>query len=238
MPQRLMHNIIYEIEPCGKLIEKLPDLLYSRFVYNSTARNKFGGEQMKKVQIESKRRIFDDFFKIEEAILRYERFDGQMSNPVRRLNFDRGDSVAAIILNQETHRVILTNQFKYPTYEKGPGWITEVVAGVLEANEDPEEAMRREIMEETGYEANNLTYIATFYVSPGGSSERIILYYAEVDSAGKVASGGGLAAEGEDIQLLEFSLPELWSALASSQFVDAKTLIALLWLQNKMGAGK
>ncbi len=189
---------------------------------------------MRKVQIESRKRLFDDLFKIEEAILRYERFDGQMSNVVRRLNFERGDSVAAILLNKENRRVILINQFKYPTYKKGPGWITETVAGILEANEEPNEAIRREILEETGYKASNLTHIATFYVSPGGSSERIILYYAEIDSNNKISSGGGLAFEDEDIRLIEFSLQDLWTALESGEFIDAKTIIALMWLRNKL----
>jgi len=185
------------------------------------------------VEIKSKKLIFDDFFKIQEAILRYRRFDGQMSGTVRRLNFERGDSVAAIILNRDTQRVILVNQFKYPTYEKGPGWIYEIVAGVLNANEAPEAAMRREMLEEIGYRADNLTYLFTFYLSPGGSSERIILYYAEVENADRVSRGGGLASEDEDIQLVEFSLPEAWQALESGAIVDAKTIVALMWLRNR-----
>ena len=114
---------------------------------------------MGKVEIKSKRLIFNDFFKIQEAILRYLRFDGKMSEPVRRLVFERGDAVAAIILNRDTQKVVLINQFRhgsnvldtfvlvlrihcqvglalfepclrFPTYEKGPGWIHEVVAGI------------------------------------------------------------------------------------------------------------
>src|SRR5947209_11246658 len=168
---------------------------------------------MNKVEIKNKRLIFNDFFKIQEAVLRYLRFDGQMSRPVRRLVFERGDAVAAIIFNRDTQKVTFINQFRYPTYEKGPGWIIELVAGILEPNEKPEDAMRREMMEEIGYKSSNLTYIATFYVSPGGSSERIILYFAEVSNADKVSAGGGLASEEEDIQLIELSLPELWTAL-------------------------
>jgi nudix-type nucleoside diphosphatase (YffH/AdpP family) len=189
---------------------------------------------MKKVHIKSKQLLFQDLFKIEEAILSYERFDGRMSQVLRRLNFERGDSVAAIILNRDSERVILTKQFKYPTYEKGPGWITEIVAGVVEPGEDPEEALRREMLEEIGYEPIRQTYISSFYVSPGGSSERIILYYAEVDQAHKFSSGGGLESEGEDIQKIELTLPELWDALVSGQIVDAKTIIAGMWLHSNM----
>src|SRR5438876_1734156 len=105
---------------------------------------------MDKVEIKSKRLIFNDFFKIEEAILRYLRFDGQMSKPVRRLVFERSDAVAAIIFNRDTQKVLLINQFRYSTYDKGLGWIYEIVAGILEANEKPEEAIQREMLEEIG----------------------------------------------------------------------------------------
>ena len=157
-----------------------------------------------------------------------------MSEPVRRLNLKRGDSVAAIVMNPGTQRVILVHQFRYPTLENGLGWITEAIAGILEADEDPEEAMRREILEETGYKVSELTHIATFYVSPGGSSERIFLYYVEVNNANKIAKGGGLAAEHEDIQIVEFSLPELWAALNAGQLSDAKTIIGLMWLRDRL----
>jgi ADP-ribose pyrophosphatase len=190
---------------------------------------------MKKIEIERSRRLLDDFFKIDEAYVNYERLDGQMSGPRRFLSFERGDGVAAILLHQRTRRVILIRQFRYPTYAhgQGPGWIIEAVAGMLGPNENPEEAIRREILEETGYRVDHLTHIADFYVSPGGSSERIMLYYAEVDDASRVSSGGGLASEHEDIEILEFSLPELWAALDSGQIVDAKTLIGLMWLRSK-----
>ena len=147
---------------------------------------------MREVQIEKKKRILDDFFKVDEVHLRYERFDGHMSPLVRRLNFERGDSVAVLIFNSKNQHILLVNQFKYPAYEKGPGWITETVAGMLEKNENPESAARREVEEETGYKVLKLEHISTFYVSPGGSSERIILYYVEVDETNKITAGGAL----------------------------------------------
>ena len=188
---------------------------------------------MKKVAIESKKLVFDDFFKIEEAILRYERFDGTMSKSVKRLNLDRGDSVAALILNLDTERVILTNQFKYPTYANGDGWITEVVAGMVGPGEDYEAAVRREVLEETGYKVGSITHISSFYVSPGGTSERIVLYYAEVRNADRVSSGGGLASEAEDIELVEIALADIPQKLDSNSIPDAKTILALMWLMNK-----
>jgi len=190
---------------------------------------------MRNVEIQNKRTMFDDKFKIEEATLRFQKFNGQMSDPVRRLVFERGDSAAALLLNKDTQKVLLIEQFRYPAYEKGPGWIQEVVAGVIDENEQPEETIRREIREEIGYEVHEpLTHIATFYVSPGGTSERNMLYYAELSNTDRVAAGGGKISEHEDIELVEMTLPELWQALDNGDIVDAKTLVAVQWLRNKM----
>jgi nudix-type nucleoside diphosphatase (YffH/AdpP family) len=189
---------------------------------------------MRKVEIESKRTLFKDIFTITETNLRFEQFKGEMSKSVRRLVFERGDSVAALLLNRDTQQVILTEQFRYPTYEKGPGWLYEVVAGMIDEGEQPEDAMRREIREEIGYQVHELTHIATFYVSPGGSSERIVLYYAEVGNADRISAGGGKASEHEDIRQIDMPLPELWQALENNDLADAKTLIAVQWLQNRL----
>ncbi len=189
---------------------------------------------MNEVEIKSKRLIFNDFFKIEEAILRYLRFDGKMSEPVRRLVFERGDAVAAIIFNRDAQKVLLINQFRYPTYDKGPGWMHELVAGIIDPNETPEEAMRREIIEEIGFRIGELAHITTMYPSPGGSSERITIYYAEVGNTDRIAAGGGLASEGEDIQIVEVALPELWRAVDAGEIMDAKTIIGVMWLRRKL----
>ncbi len=187
---------------------------------------------MKKVRILAKKRVFDDVFKIDEATLQYEQFDGRMSPITRRLTFERGDAVAAIIFNKDTKEVLLVNQFRYPTYENGPGWLTETVAGMVEEGETPEKAVQREMVEETHYTPTYLERIATFYVSPGGTSEQIVLFYAETDESHAVP-GSKKAAEPKDIYLERYSLPALWSALDSGRIIDAKTLIAVLWLRSR-----
>jgi len=188
---------------------------------------------MKRVEIIEKKRLLDGFFKVDEAELRFERFDGTMSPTVRRLCLERGDSAAAILLDRERKKVILVSQFKYPTYEKGSGWLVETVAGAIDAHEEPAEAMKREIQEETGYAPTALEHISTFYVTPGGSSERIFLYYAEVN-AGSRESGGGLEAEHEDIEVLEFAPEELFTKLEQGEIVDAKTIIGIMWLRRRL----
>jgi ADP-ribose pyrophosphatase len=189
---------------------------------------------MKKVEVLQKKRVFDDFFKIDEAVIRFEKFNGQMSPPVKRLNFERGDAAAVLIFNPETQKVILINQFRYPTYDKTGGWLIEIVAGMVDKNETPVECIRREILEETGYQVKHLIPIQSFYPSPGGSSERIFLFYAEVNKSDKVTKGGGKETENEDIQVVEFPLPDLWKKLNEGKIMDAKTSIALLWFKCNM----
>jgi ADP-ribose pyrophosphatase len=189
---------------------------------------------MKKVVIQSKNRIFNDFFKIDEAYLSYERFDGRMSPVVRRLNFERGDSVAALIFNPETQKIILVNQFKYPSCDKGSGWITETIAGMVDKNETPEAAIRREVLEETGYNVEKLKHISTFYVSPGGSSERIVLFYVEVSGVGKVEQGGGVEMEQEDIMTVELTVEEAQKQIENGEIADAKTIIGIMWFQDQL----
>ena len=185
----------------------------------------------KKVELLSKKRLLDDFFKVDEAFLRYERLDGRMSPPLRRLSLERGDGAAALLYKPRVERLVLVRQFRYPTCAQGPGWLLELVAGMIGDGEAPEETVRREILEETGYEVRALRPISTFYLSPGGSSERIFLFYAETDDDARRGEGGGLAEESEEIELVEMGLEEAWSLLDAGEIADAKTLVALMWLR-------
>jgi ADP-ribose pyrophosphatase len=187
----------------------------------------------KKVEILERHRVFDGFFKIDQTELRYQKFDGSMTPPVKRLVFERGDSVAAIVYHREEKKLLFLRQFRFPTYDKGPGWLTEVVAGMQEHGEPAEEALRREILEEAGYQTASIEPIATFYVSPGGTSERIALFYAEVTSADKIASGGGLLEENEDIESVWYSPEELAQAVRAGEIQDAKTLVGIFWFQSR-----
>ena len=189
---------------------------------------------MKKVTIENKKYILEDVFKVDEAYLRYEKFNGEMSGTVRRISLERGDSVAIIIFNTKTNKIILISQFRYPSYKTGHGWLLETIAGIVDSNETPEEAARREAQEETGLDITMLEHISTFYPSPGGSSERIFLYYSEV-SRDSTSDGdiGGLACEDENIQSYEISLDEALERIKSGEIMDAKTIIGIQWLENR-----
>ena len=195
---------------------------------------------MDRVRVLEKRWILDDVFKVEEAIIEHRKHDGSWSTPLRQLCFERGDSVAALLVNRETGNLVLVNQFRYPTYEKGPGWLDEIVAGGLDEDETPEAAMVREIREETGYEVERLEHITTFYTTPGGSSERLILFYAEASGADARETRTGLGVGDEDIEVFELSPADLWQRFESGELQDAKTIVALLWhrlMQDKLAEG-
>lgn len=190
---------------------------------------------MKKVLIDSKRLILDDFFKVEEAQLRYELFNGEMSSSIRRLSLERGDSVAVLVFNLDTQKLILINQFRYPAHKYGQGWMTEVIAGMVDEGETPEESGRRELLEEAGLTVSSFEHICDFYPSPGGSSERIFLYYAEV--SGKFAvynQTGGLSDHGEDIMTMEVTLEEALNKIKTGEIIDAKTIMGIFWLENRL----
>lgn len=180
--------------------------------------------------------MFDDFFRIDEVWVRCRSAQGELAEPRRSLSLERGDSVAALLHNIERDQLILVEQFKYPAHAEG-GWIIETLAGMIDGDEAPEDAVRREALEETGYLLGKLHHLSSFYVSPGGSSERVHLFFAEVDDADRVQAGGGLHEEGEDIVVREYSPTQLSSALTAGEFKDAKTLIAVLWFLGRRELG-
>ncbi len=188
---------------------------------------------MERTEVHGRRRLLDDFFKVDEAEVSFERADGSMTPPARRLVFERGDSVAAVVVHRESHSLLFTEQFRFPTLGKGSGWLLEVIAGMIDSGESPEAALRREIEEELGFAVARLEPISTFFVSPGGSSERIWLYYAEVTDLGRLSAGGGVAAEQEEIRIVRLSPDAAQAALREGRLPDAKTIIGLQWLFAK-----
>ncbi|MDW7679457.1 MAG: NUDIX hydrolase [bacterium] len=186
-----------------------------------------------KVIIKKTQRVLDDIFKVDRSVVQFEKFDGRLSRDVVRLNFVRGDAVAALLINRSQQKVVLVKQFRFPVYTKQPekSWLLEIVAGVIDDGESPQETIIREIAEETGYMVDQVQPIGLFYPSPGASNEIIYLYSAEVKAKQQQNQGGGVAAEDEDIQVVEFSFDEIFSLLESGEIVDGKTIIALQWLR-------
>jgi nudix-type nucleoside diphosphatase (YffH/AdpP family) len=192
------------------------------------------------VDIKSKKTVFKGRYKIDEYVFGYDRVAGRgRLEDVKRLVFERGDSCAALIHDIERDVIVLAEQFRIATYDKGPGYIVEAMAGSVEEDEEPEDCIRREMMEEVGYEADKLTLVSQGYVSPGSSSERIFLYYAPVKTADLVnPKASGLAAEKEDIKRVEFSREDFLARVDAAFFDDAKVMALGFWLKGQPRQGK
>lgn len=161
----------------------------------------------------------------------YDTFKGGQVT-TNRLAFERGDSVAIILIEKDTKSVLLTNQFRYPTCKNDNGWLLEIPAGSMEESETAETCITREVMEELGYKIDKPAMIHSFYTSPGASTEQIFLFYAEVSQQDKIEKGGGKEDENEDIQLIKIPIAEIQNKIIKLK--DAKTILALQWyLLNK-----
>ena len=178
--------------------------------------------------------VYKGFFQIDRYRVKHERYDGRMSDEQTLEVFERGDSVAVLMVDPDEEVVFLVEQFRLPTHVRGGnGWILEPPAGMIRKDESPADCVRREVIEETGYQVTELTLIARFFVSPGGATERVFLYYAEVRVPSKAGAGGGLAKDGEDIRVETMKLDDFFAVFARGGFEDAKLIIAAQWLQAK-----
>lgn len=205
-----------------------------------------------KILEESDEYAFGDIFRIVRAKLQYRRFDGRLSEPVVRINFERGDSVGVLLYDASEDAVVLVRQFRYPVYAGlGPrernaegaeqAWLLEIVAGVKDSGLSVAEVAKKELLEEAGYVVTGeLQPITTLYPSPGGSSERIHLYLGSVDQRSRSGAGGGVVAEGEDTQIVVLPLQDALDKVARGEIRDAKTIVALqhLALQKLRGGAK
>lgn len=176
------------------------------------------------------RRVFSGFLSIDEALVSHTRHDGG-SQEVLRLSVERGDSVAIALVDRARRIIYLTEQFRFPTLRHGHGWLREIPAGDLKPHEAAADAARREAFEETGFAPTTLEPIATFYSSPGGSSEQILLYFASTDGVAPDAAGARAARDpGEDIAIIEQPLESFLDECRAGRIADGKTLVAGLWL--------
>ena len=174
-------------------------------------------------------------FRVEEAKLSHEQFDGTMGPEVTRVNFERGDAVGVLLYAEETGEVILVEQFRYPVYARDPrkGWMLEIVAGIKE--DEGRAVARREILEETGLEPTSpLEHLIGFYVSPGGTSERVEIYLAPVQKVGSLKENAGISAENEDIRTHAIPLAEALQMVEDGRIEDGKTILALLMLKQRL----
>ena len=177
--------------------------------------------------------LFNEFFEVHRSLLQFERFDGSLSPEVTRYSFTKWDAVGILVYHTVREAYILVSQMRYPPTHHGiDPWLTEIVAGGISPGEEEKAAAFREVVEEIGYEPVTIERVMQFYVSPGIMSERITLFYAEVDESSRLHDGGGLLHEDEDIRLVWLPKSQVLEWIAQQPVGDAKTIAALLWHLN------
>lgn len=173
---------------------------------------------------------------LKKIIYEYQRDDGTWEQQTREA-YDRGNGVTILLLNPNKDTVLLTRQFRIPTYLNGnsDGHLIETPAGKLE-DENPEDCIKREVLEETGYKVDKVTKIFEAYMSPGSVTELIHFYTGEYNDEMKVCAGGGNIHEQENIQVMETPFKEALQMVREGKIKDAKTIMLLQYTQNMRSA--
>jgi nudix-type nucleoside diphosphatase (YffH/AdpP family) len=179
-----------------------------------------------RVRIKNVETLSDDYYLLKKTRFEYRRANGEWQEQIRE-TYDRGNCATILPYNRAQRTVILVRQFRYPAYVNGyDDLLIEAAAGVLDG-EAPEVRIRAEAEEETGYRLGEVTKIFEAFSSPGTVTEKQHFFVAEYDPAMRISSGGGLADEGEDIEVLELTIDEALAMISDGRIVDAKTIMLL-----------
>jgi nudix-type nucleoside diphosphatase (YffH/AdpP family) len=173
--------------------------------------------------------LADAWHVLRRTTLEVRRSDGRWSTEQRE-TYDRGNGATILPYDAERGTVLLSRQFRYPVYVNGhpDGMLIEAAAGLLD-DDDPLTAIRREASEELGVELGDIESVFDVFMSPGSVTERIHFFAAPYTSAMRVTDGGGIADEGEDIQVLELPFQEALAMIDRGEIADAKTIMLLQW---------
>ena len=174
---------------------------------------------------------YDGFYRVRRCTFRHRLFNGGWSGEVVREIVRRNPVAGVLPYDPKADAVVLISQVRIPSHlAGGPSWPLEVVAGICDKEETLEELAHRELEEEAGWTAGRIKEVASYFPSPGGSTERVTLFVAQVDSR---SAGGkfGLDHEHEDIMAKVYPCQEIWQRMDSSGIDNAMTLIALQWLR-------
>lgn len=185
------------------------------------------------VNIEKTEILSDNWYTLKKITFNIQKKDGTVEQQSREA-YDRGNGAVILLYNKDSETVILTRQFRLPTFINGnqTGMLIEACAGLLD-NDNPEECIKRETEEETGYKISKVEKIFEAYMSPGSVTEILHFFIAEYSAEMKIADGGGLDEEGENIEVLELSFDETLEMIDSGEIKDAKTIMLLQYLRIK-----
>jgi GDP-mannose pyrophosphatase NudK len=180
-----------------------------------------------KITIQKTELLSDNWYTLNKVTFDYKMDSDDSETQVRGV-YDRGNGAVILLYNKAKKTVVLTRQFRLPTYLNGntSGMVIETCAGLLDT-ENPEECIIRETEEETGYRLTSVKKVFQSYMSPGSVTEILHFFIGEYQSEMKVSEGGGLAEEHENIEVLEYPFNEAYQMIASGEIIDAKTIMLL-----------
>jgi nudix-type nucleoside diphosphatase (YffH/AdpP family) len=180
-----------------------------------------------RVRIIEERLLSDDWYVLKKTTFEYRCRDGRWEKQSRE-TYDRGNGAVLLLFNVEHATVVLIRQFRFPTFINGSddGLLVEACAGLLDG-EDPHTCIRREAEEETGFRVRSPRKILEAYMSPGSVTEKLHFFVAEYELLDRVSAGGGDAAEGEDIEVIELPLASALEMISTGAIQDGKTIMLL-----------
>src|ERR1700733_2598981 len=179
-----------------------------------------------RVRIRKVETLSDDWYVLKKTTFDLLRSDGTWQRQSRE-TYDRGNGATILLYNLAQQTVVLTRQFRFPAFVNGhPGLLVEAAAGLLDES-TPEDRIKVEVEEETGYRVDHVRKIFEAFMSPGSVTEKLHFFIAEYDGSSKVTHGGGNRIEGEDIEVIELPIKDAMKAIESGAIDDGKTIMLL-----------
>src|SRR6202045_2986959 len=177
-----------------------------------------------RIRVKNVRVLSDNYATLKDTTFEWRRTNGEWQTQTRE-TFDRGNAATLLPYNLEQRTVVLVRQFRYPAYVNGyDDLLIETAAGLLDAA-SPEVRIRAEAEEETGYRLGEIRKVFEAFMSPGAGTEKLHFFVAEYEPDMRVGSGGGIASEGEDIEVLELPIDQALAMAGDGRIVDAKTIM-------------
>jgi len=175
--------------------------------------------------------LSDNWYTLNKITFEYEKEDGSWETQIREA-YDRGNGAAILLYNKDKGTVILTRQFRMPTYVNGneDGMMIEVCAGLLDGDH-PEDCIKKEVEEETGYKVDNVQKVFESYMSPGSVTEILHFFIGQYTEDMKISEGGGAEDESENIEVLEMDFIEALDMIQTGKIKDSKTIMLLQYAQ-------
>ncbi|TCR04482.1 NUDIX domain-containing protein [Neorhizobium sp. JUb45] len=185
--------------------------------------------ETERVRLIGRETLYKGFVSLEKLTFEQHMRDGSLVTVHREVH-DHGSAAAILLHDAKDDTVVLVRQFRAGAFVNGDAaFMLELPAGLIDEGENPAEAVVREAMEETGFKIDEVHHICEMYPTPGALTEKLSLFAASIDATHKLGQGGGLAGEGEDIEVVTLGLDEAYRMISTGEITDAKTIVALQW---------